>query len=25
MTTDNIFFESEVFPKNKKYKFAGEV
>jgi hypothetical protein len=24
MTTDTIIFESEVFPKNAKYKFAGE-
>jgi hypothetical protein len=24
MTTDEIVFESEVFPKNAKYKFGGE-
>jgi hypothetical protein len=24
MTTDTIIFDSEVFPKNAKYKFAGE-
>jgi hypothetical protein len=24
MTAEDIFFESEVFPKNAKYKFAGE-
>ena len=23
MTTEDIFFESEVFPKNAKYKFGG--
>jgi hypothetical protein len=24
MTTDDIFFENEVFPKNEKYKFFNE-
>jgi hypothetical protein len=24
MTTDTIIFDSEVFPKNAKYKFGGE-
>ena len=25
MTTDNVFFESEVYPKNQKYKFFKEI